>query len=70
MNVLGMDAGPLRPPLGKMTKQGIEMVVEKTRNVYEKNPALFEAIEEFFDVDVAERLSNEKYREGLYYDSY
>lgn len=70
MNILGMNAGPLRPPLGKMTKRGIEVVVETTTSVYEKNPELFKSIEDFFNVDIQERLSDKKYREGLYYDSY
>jgi len=70
MNVLGMPSGPCRPPLGKMTKAGITKVVESARKIYSTAPELFEPIEEFFDIDVDDRLSNRRYWEGLYYESY
>lgn len=68
MNILGMPAGPLRPPLGKMTKKGLEVVLKAAREVYEKNPEILEPVEEFFDVDLSERLYNEKFWKGLTYD--
>ncbi|MEM2994862.1 MAG: 4-hydroxy-tetrahydrodipicolinate synthase [Candidatus Bathyarchaeia archaeon] len=68
MNLLGMPAGPLRPPLGKMTKKGLKIVLETAREVYEKSPEILKPVEEFFDVDLSERLYNEKYWEGLAYD--
>ena len=67
MNVLGMPAGPCRQPLGKMTQIGLEIVLTKARKVYEANPQIFEPISNYFDVDLKERLYNEKYIEGLYY---
>lgn len=70
MSILGMPAGPCRPPLGKMTRQGLMKVVEAARQVYGSRPDLFESTEEFFDVDVGERLSCRDCWEGLYYDSY
>lgn len=70
MNILGMPAGPCRPPLGKMTRTGISRVVESARSVYAARSDLFKPLEDFFAVDVGERLSGEKYREGLYYESY
>jgi len=70
MNVLGMPSGPCRQPLGKMTRAGMMNVIESVRAVYSASPELFEPIEEFFDVDVNERLSDKKFWEGLYYESY
>jgi 4-hydroxy-tetrahydrodipicolinate synthase len=68
MNILGMPAGPLRPPLGKMTKKGLKVVLDAAREVYEKSPEILNPVEEFFDVDLSQRLYNEKYWEGLTYD--
>jgi len=68
MNILGMPAGPLRPPLGKMTQKGLEVVLKAAREVYEKSPEILEPVEEFFDVDLSERLYNEKFWKGLTYD--
>ncbi|MGE5574627.1 MAG: 4-hydroxy-tetrahydrodipicolinate synthase [Ignavibacteria bacterium] len=67
MNVLGMPSGPCRQPLGKMTRAGIEVVLMNARKVYEANPQIFKPVVDHFDVDLKERLYNEKYLEGLYY---
>jgi len=68
MNILGMPAGPLRPPLGKMTRKGLEVVLKAAREVYEKSPEILAPVENFFDVDLSERLYNERYWKGLTYD--
>jgi len=68
MNILGMPAGPLRPPLGKMTRKGLDVVLKAAREVYEKSPEILTPIESFFDVDLSERLYDEKYWRGLAYD--
>ncbi|MEM2103346.1 MAG: 4-hydroxy-tetrahydrodipicolinate synthase [Candidatus Bathyarchaeia archaeon] len=68
MNILGMPAGPLRPPLGKMTRKGLEFVLNAVRTVYERSPELLEPVEDFFDVDLSERLYNERFWKGLSYD--
>jgi len=68
MNILGMPAGPLRPPLGKMTRKGLDVVLKAAREVYEKSPEVLAPIESFFDVDLSERLYNEEYWKGLAYD--
>ncbi len=67
MNVLGMPAGPCRQPLGKMTPAGLEVVLLNVRKVYEANPQVLDPVAEFFDVDLKDRLYNEKYLEGLTY---
>ena len=67
MNVLGMPSGPCRQPLGKMTRNGLEVVLSNARKVYENNPKILKPIEEFFGVNLNERLNNERFWQGLYY---
>ena len=67
MNVLGMPAGPCRQPLGKMTRGGLELVLQAARKVYEAHPEILRPVEQFFGVDLMDRLNNERYLEGLYY---
>jgi 4-hydroxy-tetrahydrodipicolinate synthase len=67
MNVLGMPSGPCRQPLGKMTRNGLEIVLANARKVFEKNPEILVPIEGFFDVSVQERLYNERFWQGLTY---
>ena len=67
MNILGMPSGPCRQPLGKMTRAGVEVVLVNARKVYEANPQVFEPIAEYFEVDLTDRLYNEKRLEGLIY---
>jgi len=67
MNILGMPSGPCRQPLGKMTRNGLEVVLSNARKVYENNPEILTPIEEFFSVNLKERLYNERFWQGLYY---
>ena len=67
MNILGMPSGPCRQPLGKMTRNGIDIVLINARKVYESNPQIFKPITDYFSVDLKERLYNKKYLEGLSY---
>jgi 4-hydroxy-tetrahydrodipicolinate synthase len=67
MNILGMPSGPCRQPLGKMTRAGIDVVLTNTRKVYKANPQVLEPIADYFNVDLTDRLYNEKYLEGLTY---
>jgi 4-hydroxy-tetrahydrodipicolinate synthase len=67
MNILGMPSGPCRQPLGKMTRQGIDVVLATARKVWEANPQVLKPIEQGFDVKISDKLYNEKYLEGLYY---
>jgi 4-hydroxy-tetrahydrodipicolinate synthase len=67
MNILGMPSGPCRQPLGKMTRNGLEVVLTNARKIYESNPQILKPIADHFDVDLKERLYNEKYLEGLFY---
>ena len=68
MNALGMPAGPCRQPLGKMTENGLKIVIENARKVYENSKWVLEPIESFFDVDLKERLYKNQYWKGLSYE--
>jgi 4-hydroxy-tetrahydrodipicolinate synthase len=70
MNILGMPAGPCRQPLGKMTKAGIEVVLNAARTVWKNNPEVLTPIADFFNVDIEARLSDESFLEGLTYSDY
>jgi hypothetical protein len=50
-----------------MTRTGLDVVLQSARRVYENHPEIFRPIEQFFDVDLMDRLNNEKHLEGLYY---
>lgn len=67
MNILGVPSGPPRPPLGKMTLKGVETVLKAAREVYEKSPELLKPIEDYFDVDLSERLYKEQCWKDLAY---
>jgi 4-hydroxy-tetrahydrodipicolinate synthase len=67
MNVLGMPSGPCRQPLGKMTRTGLEIVLDNARKVYETTPSILQPVEDFFNVDLNNRLYNEQYWQGLTY---
>jgi len=68
MNILGMPSGPCRQPLGKMTKKGLQAVLNVARSVFEKTPEVLEPVESFFDIDLSKRLYKERYWKGLAYD--
>jgi 4-hydroxy-tetrahydrodipicolinate synthase len=70
MALLGMPAGPCRRPMGKMSRQGLDVVLSIARKVQTDNPEIFQPLADFFDIDVAERLNNPVYRQGLFYESY
>jgi hypothetical protein len=50
-----------------MTRAGLEVVLLNVRKVYEANPQVLDPVAEYFDVDLKDRLTNEKYVEGLTY---
>jgi 4-hydroxy-tetrahydrodipicolinate synthase len=61
MKGLGMPSGPCRPPLGKLTPNGMEMVRKALKEVYEKDREILRPIQEFYGVNVEERLSDDRY---------
>jgi 4-hydroxy-tetrahydrodipicolinate synthase len=70
MSILGMPSGMCRPPLGKMTPNGLKKVVEAARQIYTNAPELLGPVADFFNVNIEERLENPAHREGLCYESY
>ena len=70
MSILGMPSGGCRQPLGKMSRQGIDIVIAAARTVQTQHPEIFAPIEEFFNVNISERLENPKVAENLFYSEY
>jgi 4-hydroxy-tetrahydrodipicolinate synthase len=70
MSILGMPSGGCKPPLGKMTANGLAKVLDAARTVQSKAPEILKPIADFFGVSIDERLENPKYREGLCYEGY
>ncbi|MBW2333000.1 MAG: 4-hydroxy-tetrahydrodipicolinate synthase [Deltaproteobacteria bacterium] len=70
MSILGMPVGPCRQPLGKMTKKGIEVVLDVGRTVWKNNPEILKPVADFFGVDIEARLYDESILAGLTYDQY
>jgi 4-hydroxy-tetrahydrodipicolinate synthase len=70
MNILGMPAGPCRQPLGKMTANGLNVVLETGRTVQRTHPGIFAPIAEFFGVDIESRLNDEANWKDLCYEGY
>jgi 4-hydroxy-tetrahydrodipicolinate synthase len=70
MALLGMPVGLCRQPLGKMSRKGLDVVLNVARTVWSSHPDILEPIASFFNVDIAGRLDNPAYQEGLYYTEY
>ena len=70
MSILGMPSGGCRQPLGKMSKNGLETVLNAARSVQADNPDIFKPVADYFGVDIEERLNTPSYWEGLAYDEY
>ena len=70
MAVLGMPSGGCKPPLGKMTRNGLNQVLETARSVQRSAPELFQPVADAFGVDIAQRLENPQCWEGLCYTEY
>ena len=70
MAILGMPSGGCRQPLGKMTKNGVDTVLEAVRKVQATAPEILQPVAEYFKVDIADRLENPANLEDLYYPEY
>lgn len=66
--ILGMPSGACRRPLGRLNRQGLDLLLNALRTVWEKNPSILAPIESSFGVSIDERLSNAENLEGLSYD--
>jgi 4-hydroxy-tetrahydrodipicolinate synthase len=70
MSILGMPAGGCRQPLGKMTQNGVEVVLEAARKVHANAPDILQPVADFVNVDIGQRLENPENWQELYYPSY
>ncbi|MBW2265076.1 MAG: 4-hydroxy-tetrahydrodipicolinate synthase [Deltaproteobacteria bacterium] len=70
MVILGMPVGPCRQPLGKMTKKGLEVVLEVGRTTWKNNPEILQPIADFFGVDIEARLYDNSVLAELTYETY
>ncbi len=70
MAILGVTSGECRKPLGKMTKNGLNKVIEAARKVQSDNPEIFQPAADFFGVDIEARLKDPSSCEGLFYEEY
>ncbi len=70
MNILGMPSGTFLPPLGKMTKKGIQTILNTGREVHKNTPEILGPIESFFGVNIEERLNDDRFCSGLFYEKY
>jgi 4-hydroxy-tetrahydrodipicolinate synthase len=61
MKGLGLPSGPCRPPLGKMTPKGVEVIRNALKEVYEKDREVLMPIQAFYKVSIEERLTNDRY---------
>ena len=70
MTILGMPSGGCRQPLGKMSQNGLNTVIEAARRVQTDNPEILQPVADFFNVDISARLNDPASWEGLCYESY
>ncbi|WP_035235553.1 4-hydroxy-tetrahydrodipicolinate synthase [Desulfobacter vibrioformis] len=68
MQILGMPAGPCRPPLGKMTQKGFDMALSALKKVQADNPEILAPIASFFNLDIDARLNDSAAHEALWYN--
>ena len=70
MAILGMPSGMCRRPLGKMTLNGVNVVLKAVRTVYAQSPEILQPVADFFNVDIGQRLENPENWAELYYPEY
>jgi len=70
MAILGMPVGQCRPPVGKMTGKGLDVILDVGRSLWKNNPEILKPISDFFGVDIESRLYDESILEGLAYKGY
>jgi 4-hydroxy-tetrahydrodipicolinate synthase len=70
MQIMGMLSGGCRQPLGKMSRNGLEVVVGALKKVMLNDPAILQPAIDFFDIDIEARLSDQALLESLIYPQY
>ncbi len=61
MRGLGLPSGPCRSPLGKMSPKGVELVRKAVKTTYEKNRELLIPIQDYYKVNLKERIEGDEY---------
>jgi len=64
---LGMMDGLCKRPLGRLTKQGVDIVRSALRTVWENTPEYLSPVGEYYDVDVGGRISDDSVWSKLSY---
>ncbi len=67
MSILGMPAGPCRQPLGKLTRNALDIVLNAARKVQAESPKLLKPIADAFGVDIESRLADSTLHEAYCY---
>jgi 4-hydroxy-tetrahydrodipicolinate synthase len=67
MNALGMPAGPGRQPIGKLSREGLQIVRNAAQTVWRNNPEILLPIAEFYGVDIEARLADDSVWADLCY---
>lgn len=67
MNGLGMPAGPMRPPMGRMTAAGVAVVREAARTVWQNHPEILRPVADAFEADIEARLADDAVWAALSY---
>jgi 4-hydroxy-tetrahydrodipicolinate synthase len=70
MTILGMPSGGCRQPLGKATQNGLNKVLDAVQTVWKNTPEILHPIQDFFNVDISDRLNDPSNWDGLAYDDY
>ena len=65
MNGLGLPAGAMRNPLGKMTPAGVLIVRDALKTVWKMSPEVLKPIEDFYGISVEKRLNDDSVWESL-----
>jgi len=67
MNALGMQTGLCKQPLGRLSKQGVELVRNTLKNLWKNYPKALEPIEGYYDINIEEKLNEDKNWKTLSY---
>jgi len=70
MQIMGLPSGPCRRPLGKMTRAGLDKILNIGRTVQAENPEIFKPLADFFNVDIDQRLNDPVVQKELCYENY
>ncbi len=70
MQLLGVPSGSCRPPLGKMSRAGLDKVVSMAKTVQSNNPEILAPLADFFQVNIDERLDDADLFADLCYEAY